>query len=835
LKKFVYTLIAGFLILSSCTTQKDAFLNRTYHNMTSKFNVLYNGNIALEKGKKELSDKYKDDYWKLLPIEPLHIDEDKPLVIPGEGENSEKPKTSFDIAEEKAVKAIQKHSMFIEGEEHNKQTDAAYLLLGKSRYYSQRFVPALEAFDFLLKNFHNDNLSNDLRIWKAKTQIRLQNEERAIKTLKNLISYKDIKDETKENAHTALAMAYVANDSFHLAIKELNKATKTHFDKNQYARNLIVLGQLYRQEGEKDSSMFVLKKIVNYSKSPFKYKMHSYLEQAKSITDSTDYTELQNQYKKLMKVYENKAYLSELYYQLALMDFRDGNDSLALSNLTNSTHAKSAKSFQMGLSYEKAGDYFFDKSQYVDAGAYYDSVLATAKNDNTKRIRKLRRKRASLEEVIEYETVLKTNDSLFRFIAMTPEERRTYFENYVAVLEKNDKIAAIQKENQERANNSGIGGINSNVGSQSNSGKWYFYNSQTIGFGRSGFQRIWGNRELKDNWRLFEGDSNLSSSDVEDNPSKKKSNNATLTASLSDAEQSNKYDVEYYLNLIPSDEQVIKQMHDDTSNALYQLGLSYKEKFKVYDLASLRLERFLKEKPKAKYILPAKYHLYKIYEITGDSKQTAIKNEIISEFPNSRFTEMIQNPEIATSQLKKKAPELHYEKVYCDYEFENYTSVLEQCNSAIKIYVNNPIQRKFELLKSYAIYKLEGKQPFMSNLEYVTENFPKTEEADHAQEVLDFLNGVKKTTKKKVGKNIILPNGMNKGGRENRNPNTPLSKSGKGMGTNKNSSKSRNSSKGKTRGMGPKGSSPFNGSNTNKGSSINGTGTNKQTSDHLGG
>lgn len=816
MKKFVYILVAGFLSLSSCSTHKDAFLNRTYHNMTSTFNVLYNGNIALEKGKKELADKYQDNFWELLPIEPLHIDEEKPLVIPGEGDNTDKPKSAFDLAEEKAVKAIQKHSMFVEGKELNKQTDAAYLLLGKARYYSQRFVPALEAFDYLLRNFHNDDLSNDLRIWKAKTQIRLQNEERAILTLKHLISYKDIKGETKENAHTALAMAHVANDSFHLAIKQLNKATETHFNKDQYARNLIVLSQLYRKENKKDSSMFVLKKILDFKKSPFKYKMQAYIEQAKSITDSTDYSELQNQYAKLIKVYENKEYLDALYYQLALMDFRDGNDSLALKNLTNSTHAKMAKSYQMGLSYEKAGNYFFDKSQFVKAGSFYDSVLATAKNDNSKRIRKLRRKRKSLEEVIAFETVLKTNDSLFRFIAMSPSERRSYFEKYVADLEQKDKIAAIQKENQERANSSGIGGTIGAKGN-SNTGKWYFYNAQTIGFGKSGFQRIWGNRELKDNWRLFESDADLSATDAPDNNPEKSSKKGTTMSGMSDADQSKKYDVEYYLNLIPSDKKVIQQMHEDTSNALYQLGLNYKEKFKVYDLAALRLERFLKEKPKKKYILPAKYHLYKIYKITDNPKQTTLKNEIVSEFPNSRFTEMIQNPETATNTRKKKETDLHYEKVYCDYEFENYSSVLEQCNLAIKKYTDDPIQRKFELLKSYAIYKLEGKQPFMTNLKYVTENFPKTEEADHAQDVLDFLNGVKKTTTKKTEKNIILPNGMNKRGRENGNFTNPLSKGKKGMGSNKNPSKTKKSSSrnGKNRGMGPKGNSFKGGSGSN--------------------
>ncbi len=818
MKNYIYILVVvSFLLLSACSTHKDRFLNRSYHSMTTKFNVLYNGNIALEKGIQDLANKYEDNFWELLPIEPLHIDEEIPLVIPGEGENSEKPKAPFDIAEEKAVKAIQKHSMLIDGEEKNKQIDEAYLLLGKARYYSQRFVPALEAFDYLLKNFHNDDLSNDLRIWKAKTQIRLQNEERAIKTLKNLLSYKDIEGATKEDAHTALAMAHVANDSMHLAIKQLNRATETHFDKNQHARNLIILGQLYRKEGKKDSSMLVLKRLIDFKKAPNKYKIHAYTEQAKSITDSTDYSKLQEQFKKLIKTYENKEYLDMLYYQMAMMDFRDGNDSIALTNLTRSAHAPGANAFQMGLAYEKAGNFFFDKAQYVKAGAFYDSVLATAKNDNTKRIRKLRRKRNSLEEVITYETLLETNDSLFRFIAMSPEERRTYFENYVADLEKQDKIAAIQKENQERANNSGIGGLNPIGKNSSSSGKWYFYNTQTVGFGKSGFQRIWGNRELKDNWRLYQGDSDFAQ--TEEGASPKKGNSLS---GISDAEQATRYDVEHYLGLIPSDEKVIQQMRDDTSNALYQLGLNYKEKFKVYDLASQRLERFLTEKPKAKLVLPAKYHLYKIYQITGNPKLSTIKDEIISEFPDSRFAEMIKNPEITTDTFAKKTTEVHYEKVYCDYEFEKYASVLEQCNAAIKTYVDEPIQAKFELLKSYAIYKLEGKQNFMTNLEYVVENFPKTEEAEHAQDMLDFLNGVKKTKKQKTEKNIILPNGMNKGKGMNRKFNAPSSGGSKGMNNNRNSSKSKKPASSKR----PKGSRPSNsGGNNNNNKPSLGTGS----------
>ena len=178
------------MFIYACSTKKNTFVNRNYHGMTAKYNVLYNGKISLQKGIDELANQYEDNYWEILPIEPLLLDtEEKIKIKKREEESNEGTKTHFEITEEKAVKSIQKHGMNIGGEEHNKQTDDAYLLLGKSRYYSQRFVPALEAFDYLLRNFQTEDLSHELNIWKAKTQIRLQNEERAIKTLRNLLYY----------------------------------------------------------------------------------------------------------------------------------------------------------------------------------------------------------------------------------------------------------------------------------------------------------------------------------------------------------------------------------------------------------------------------------------------------------------------------------------------------------------------------------------------------------------------------------------------------------------------------------------------------------------------
>ena len=89
--------------------------------------------------------------------------------------DSEDNNPNFIIAEEKATKAIQKHSMDIKDEERNPQTDEAFLLLGKARYFDQRYIPALEAFNYVLRKYTESDKLNEATIWREKTNIRLEN------------------------------------------------------------------------------------------------------------------------------------------------------------------------------------------------------------------------------------------------------------------------------------------------------------------------------------------------------------------------------------------------------------------------------------------------------------------------------------------------------------------------------------------------------------------------------------------------------------------------------------------------------------------------------------
>ena len=128
---------------------------------------------------------YSDNYWDILPIERMQIREE--VILPGQSKNEK-----FNRAEEKAVKAIQKHSMNIQGKEKNPQIDEAYLLLGKARYFDQRFVPALEAFNYILYKYPASDKINQAKVWREKTNIRLDNDELAIKNLKRLLEQEEI-------------------------------------------------------------------------------------------------------------------------------------------------------------------------------------------------------------------------------------------------------------------------------------------------------------------------------------------------------------------------------------------------------------------------------------------------------------------------------------------------------------------------------------------------------------------------------------------------------------------------------------------------------------------
>lgn len=722
----------------SCGTKKDTIISRNYQALTTKFNVLFNGKEAFKEGVTSIENGFKDDYFNQLSIEPIEFEEDK-IVIPkfsnglGSGFDDqpaevEKELTPFEIAEEKAVKAIQKHGMNINGYERNRQIDDAYLLLGKSRYYSQRFIPALEAFNYVITTYPNANLLAETKIWRAKTNIRLDNEEFAIETLKLLLMVNDsieadLPDVIKEQAHTALAMAYEKADSLQKVKKHLALATRTFKNKEQAARNMFILGQIYSSENKKDSATMVFNKLIKIRKAPYKYKIHGHIEVAKNSTTDSSSVVLIEKMNALIKDRDNRPYLDELYYQVGVLHEQNDSINKAISNYNKSLQANNGTVKQKTFTYEKLANLYFKDSEYLLASNYYDSVINVAEDTLNLRYKRIKRKHKNLASLIKFEEVVTTNDSIIKIVSLSKEDQTLFFQNYIEKLKKKDEEIA-----QLRLNQLAFGGsFGGNSLQSSKKGKWYFYNNQSLAFGKTEFTKIWGNRKSEDNWRW----------------SSKQEFNETGADSVQVNQKNLRYDLASYLETIPTRKEAIDSLKTDRNEALYELGVIYKEQFKNKTLAVNRLERVATLQPKKELVLPINWHLYQLHTgLNNVEKANKHKELILEKYPETLFAQRIKNPTIDLTQESLKVNEVEnaYKEVFYLYKENKFEETVLKINEILPTLKNAILTPKFELLKAYAIGKFNNKEAYKTAMEFVAVSYGNTEEGKKAKEIINQLN-----------------------------------------------------------------------------------------------
>ncbi|PNQ75438.1 hypothetical protein C1T31_01050 [Hanstruepera neustonica] len=708
--------------------------------------------MALEEGRRTVNESYDDNYWEILPIERMQISEE--VMLPGQSRNE-----NFERAEEKAIKAVQKHGMNINGKEKNPQIDEAYLLLGKARYFDQRFVPALQAFNYILYKYPASDNINHARIWREKTNIRLDNNELAIKNLKTLMFQEELEGQDLADATSMMAQAYInikALDSAVWRLETAAKATKSHDERGRYR---FIQGQLYNRLNHKDSANLAFDKVIELNrKTPRAYLIAAYVGKAKNFDfDNEDKVALLELLHELEENRENRPFLGKIYHQIGEYHLKNASDSLAVEYYNKSLRTNSSDQILVSKNYEILGDIFFDYTEYRIAGAYYDSTMFNMV-ENSKPYRVIKRKRDNLDDVILYEDMAFRNDSILRLAAMSETERNAYFSEYTEALKK---AAEEEKERQELAernqglitaktsNSFGVktdsqkgaqanGKSFGNTDSRSSGGvrpvggpnpggvpTFYFYNTSTISYGKNQFRKIWGDRELQDNWRWG---SLMKSS---------KGNQALELAKTE--EDSELFDPEFYMAQIPSEQVKIDSIKAERNLAYYQLGLIYKEKFKEYDLSKDKFQTLLGMEPDEKLILPSKYNLYKIYDLQGYDNQAAnIKNDIITNYPDSRYAAILLNPESALAQDDSN-PEHVYNRLYKKLEDQEYQVVVDETNKFITIFEGEKIVPKLELLKANAMGRLYGFEEYSKAIGYIAYTYANTPEGAQAKVITDEL------------------------------------------------------------------------------------------------
>lgn len=741
IKLLLFSGIFGILI--ACSTKKDRFINRKFQALNTKYNVMYNGDIALEKGIEDLKNQYNDDFWNLLPVERMVVSKQKSL--PGD----ETKNANFQRAEEKATKAIQKRSMNIDGREVNSQMDEAHLLLGKARYYDLRFVPALEAFNYVLYKYPESDKIYEVKIWREKTNMRMENDAIAVINLRKLLREIKFKDQIFADANATLAQAFLNLEQKDSALVKLKIATKFTKQDEEKARYQFITGQIWSKMGRKDSAFAAFQSVIDMKrKSPRRYVIQAHLQQAKEF-DATkgDTIAFLEKFNDLLEDRENRPFLDFINHQMALFYDQQDNHKKAAKYYNASLKKKMQDQYLVASNYRNLATLHFDDAQYATAGKYYDSTL-TVLDARLREHKSIKKKRENLEDVIKYEGIAQKNDSILNLLQMSNEAQTAYFEKHIVKLKEQEKKAAellkkqqeiellnqagmMQEDNPAMASKS-MAPPTFDVGPKSTE-SFYFYNPTTVSYGKNQFRKKWGKRNLGDNWRWSQGAKNN-----DENPEDEEDAVAADDKEKTDEEevaQDPRFTPVFYISQLPTKKEEVEVLIKDRNFAYYQLGTIYKEKFKEYKLAAEKLEKLLQFDPEERLILPSMYNLFKIYEIIDPSKAAAMKQQIMSKYPDSRYAQIISNETLNAQQLSQ-TPDAKYEGLYKKYENNTNTALLNEVEDAIDLYTGDEIVSKFELLKANIVGKLKGIEEYKTALNFVALNYPNSQEGKSAEVLL---------------------------------------------------------------------------------------------------
>ncbi len=441
-----YTLFTLFITLSFYA-QKSSI-----SSYKIDYNILFNGEALLDEGIASLKQNHIENHWGILP------------VIEGFDFSitNSSPTELFKIPEEKAIKAIQKSN-----KKDVAVRDRAYLLLGKSRFYDQRYVSALQAFN---------NIENSLLVreyWKALVYMTIGQNELAFKAIEKGLNDKSARKGEKKFLNLAQIQYYINNKNYDKAVKFLTELLASNNDKKLKARLNYVLAQIYLENKNYETAKLALKNVIssgiNKSNSLILWSKLIY----NNLINSPDY----NLFKKLIRSERYRQNISLINYFNAKF-ILNSQPKQAKDLFSNALESEKIDFTLKSKIYDELYKIYLLEKDYLLASKYLDSSLAYVDQSTIKYFR-LNKSRNKLKEVSKLEKENQLLDSLIYVNSLSEDER-------IKLLSKSVSIS--DGYNNEMS-----------VGSSSS---FYFDNKKSVDLGIKKFKEKWGDILLTDDWKM---------------------------------------------------------------------------------------------------------------------------------------------------------------------------------------------------------------------------------------------------------------------------------------------------------------------------------------------
>ena len=712
-------------VLFGCSTSKNTFPNRAYHNVTCRYNVFWNGNQAMKDAERELAKLSKDNYTATLPI---YNYPDKTELGPC--------LSHLDRTIEKSSKAIHKHSMMIKGKEYVKTIDDAYFLMAKSYFYKQDYIQAQRVLNYIVHTYPKSNILNEAEVLLARTQMR-QGYYSSADELLETIRYQN---EKKQKNFAVLFNA--AKAEYHLtapdgdvqeAIDYIGQALENKPKREFRTRLQLILGELYENLGQQAEAQKnfreVIKKSNNYEMT-FCAQMH--LAANYDGTEANRNT-ITKQLNKMLNDKKNEDYRDQIYYAFSEIARIDEDDDLRIDYLAKSVAASTENNYQKTFSCITLADLYFDKNEYREAQNYYDTAMMSIPK-NYPNYEYIQTKSNVLKDLVDKLDEIDLQDSLLRIANLPEGQRKAWVQKMIADYTEAERKAAAEEAERMLAMQNAAS--YTNINTTSSNGKWYFYNQSLVTAGQQDFYRRWGSRKLEDNW-FISNKQQISFDDLA------LMNNPNAAADSVDYDEDGnpipKRETDpkkeaYYLQDLPLTPGAI-----DTSNAiiakdLFEAGYIYRDLLNDLPRACESFESLIKRFPDGEYSLPCTYLLYTIYTSQNNPKGETYKQLILTKYPDTDYAKLINDPKYyeKLAELEKTA-ERRYEQVYEDFNQKKWTSVVQAADQMIPVCTEKELKAKYSYLRAVAAGQIYNQDTLIYGLRNVIANYPQEPVAELAK------------------------------------------------------------------------------------------------------
>ena len=674
-------LILSLALSASCDSMKS---------ISSKYNILYNGDLFLNEGLDQLRNSYKDNFWDIIPV---IVDNNITNSLP------DYPTKNFLKSEEKAIKVIQKM-----GDSRNSDSNYindAYLLLGKSRFYDKRYISSLQAFNYILKQDVKSNIWLEAFYWRTLIYINLQQYELAKSSLEKELKDNKISKRNLSLLYDSMSELYYKKRDYTDLIKSLKKAIKYSSSQEQIRRSYFIIGQSYMNLNKNDSALVYFQKSIDTKANNF---TDIYLD-AKLKSSSLKKQELDEDYfNRLLRQPRNLMASSKINYYYALNSYEKGNYNISEIKLKKSLKQMDDDKNLKVLVYNKLFEINLNRKDYLNASNYLDSVLNIT-DTSTKDFFILNKKREKLNSITDLEKQNKLIDSLLYLSALDSNKLKE-------VLSPSQK--KLETTNDKRTSN------------QKTLAAFYFNNKTAIENGKKQFTRLWGNRNRIENWRLISQNTFIS-----------ENNSNRSNETKSNKQEPSAFDTKS----IP-----YKKYQKDSLNKIknynyFKKGLYLYEYFE--DLVTSEND-LLKVDPKIvskNDYSQSRYYLYKIYsspEFKNDEKSKELKNLILRSYPNSIYAKIL-NEDVTAANEEFNIEEFFenidmlVDKNRIDRAVSKIDSILPKLSSRAKLY-------SLYLKKNELQAKINGIEQYLRSLNELVEIFP--EKSIELKTRIQFLKNV---------------------------------------------------------------------------------------------